>query len=238
MIYPGAGTGALGSLMDSSIVTESWHHAAAWQDVRVLFIGRDADPARGVASRIATEGGTGRGSTSWLQQIHSARVLTVSSPGCAGEGDALVTDRAGLALEVVTADCVPVLLAGRGRVAAVHAGWRGLAQEVVAAAVRRFASLPEIAFIGPAISGAVYEVGEEVAAQIAAVSGEEAVLEGRRGRPHVDLQRAASIQLERLGISDVRTLELCTLGRADILHSYRRDGAGAGRNRSLIWRAS
>jgi len=164
----------------------------------------------------------------------------VKGPGCGGEGDALVTNRKGLAPAVVTADCVPVLLAGRSHVAAVHAGWRGVVAEVVARAVEEagthFNDRPEIAWIGPAISGEVYEVSSEVAEQVAAVSSPEIVLPGRGERPHADLKRAVEIQLKRLGVEQIRHVGGCTLSQPKTLWSYRRDGAGAGRNYALIWR--
>lgn len=180
----------------------------------------------------------------WLQQVHSADVAETETPGSGGRADALVTDRAGLGLSVVTADCVPVLLAGRGafegdgrpvpQIAAVHAGWRGIAAGIVGEAASRFAGTPRVAWIGPAISAAAYEVGPEVAQQVADGSDDSVLSIGRSGREHVDLRRAAEIQLRRLGVEDIRHVDRCTFGD-DSLWSYRRDGSGAGRNLSVIW---
>lgn len=212
-----------------------WQESDRFGDVRVVFAGTGwpSDRASAVAA-LLPEGVT----SAWLDQIHSADVHEVGAPGCAGTGDAIVTHRRDLAVAVVTADCVPVLLAGAGQVAAVHAGWRGVVAEVVPAAVARFSEVPKIAWIGPAISGEVYEVSEDVAAQVVLVSSSEVQLPGRRGRPHVDLRRAVEIQLERLGVDEIRHRSECTVGRPEILWSYRRQGAEAGRNYSLIWRAS
>lgn len=211
----------------------AWQETDSWGDVQVLFAGKGWPREREPAGRALLPAAV---DVAWLDQIHSAETHVVEGPGCGGSGDALVSNRRGLALSVVTADCVPVLLAGERRIAAVHAGWRGVAAEVVGAAVERFESPPRVAWIGPAISGAVYEVSGEVARQVAAVSSEEVVLPGRGERPHVDLVRAVEIQLRRWPGIEIRAIGHCTLSRRDILWSYRRDGAAAGRNHALIWR--
>src|SRR5436309_14519910 len=96
--------------------------------VRVLFAGRGPGGERGdVLRRLAPEAPA----VAWVRQVHSARALPAATPGEQGEGDALFSGDAGLALSVVTADCVPVLLAGPGGLAAVHAGWRGIASRVI-----------------------------------------------------------------------------------------------------------
>jgi YfiH family protein len=101
---------------------------------------------------------------------------TAGGPIACGEGDALVTDRAGLALSVITADCVPVLVEAGAQVAAVHAGWRGLVAGVLAATAERLAAggappaAEWIAWIGPTIGACCYEVDEDVAARVAEAS--------------------------------------------------------------------
>jgi YfiH family protein len=175
------------------------------------------------------------------RQVHSALVVE-AEPGEVLAADGLVTERRDLALQVVTADCVPVLIAGPRSVAAVHAGWRGLAGGILAN------TLPQLgegrgeatAWIGPAIGPCCYEVGFPVAQAIARLSGTECVLPppgAPHGRPHLDLPLAALRQLESLGVADVRLTRLCTFcGDGKGWSSYRRDGPGAGRNRALIWR--
>ncbi|MDA8016159.1 MAG: polyphenol oxidase family protein [Thermoanaerobaculia bacterium] len=180
----------------------------------------------------------------WVRQIHSADVLEARSSGPCGPADALTTRGAGLGLSVVTADCVPVLLAGWGtetadglrepQIAAVHAGWRGIAAGIVGEATSRFVEPPRAAWIGPAIGGTVYEVGPEVAGQIAAAADESVVSMGPNGREHVDLRRAVESQLRSLGVGDVRQVDRCTYSD-ESLWSYRRDGERAGRNLSVIW---
>ncbi len=175
----------------------------------------------------------------WLRQIHSADVVA-ARPGDNGQGDALVTRRRQLALAVVTADCVPVLLAGGEWIAAVHAGWRGLAQSILLSALERLRadSDPVTAWIGPAIGPCCYEVGHDVAEQVRAASGDGVVRDGQRGRPHLDLVAAAVAQLERRGVADVHAVEACTRCDESRLFSYRREGPGAGRNVAAIWRRS
>jgi YfiH family protein len=180
----------------------------------------------------------------WAEQIHSARVLEASVGSC-GEGDALVADRPGLALSVVTADCVPVLLAScdpGGPIAAVHAGWRGIAAEIVVRALDRLAvsAASLVAWIGPAIGGCCYEVGPDVAERVARVSTPDAVRPSpdsaeARGKPHLDLRRAVRAQLEAAGVEDVRSVDRCTRCHPRELWSYRRDGEEAGRNFAFLW---
>ena len=146
------------------------------------------------------------------------------------------TRRNDLALVIVTADCVPVLLAAPGVVAAVHAGWRGIVAGVVPAALEFLGPDPKKvrAWIGPAIGECCYEVGEDVAAEVAGASAPKVVLSGSP-RPHLNLQAAVLHQLSVAGVEKVETVARCTRCHADELWSYRREGAGAGRNHSLIW---
>jgi polyphenol oxidase len=171
----------------------------------------------------------------WLEQIHSADVKW-AAPGANGPGDALVTGLPGLALAVVTADCLPVLLAGPSRVAAVHAGWRGLVADIIPRTIELMGETPLFAWIGPAICGRRYEVGDDVAARIACAGAATSIRPGPRGRPLADLPQAASTQLERAGVAQIHRLDLCTFESPGLLWSYRRDGAAAGRNLALIWR--
>ncbi len=203
-------------------------------DIHVRFLGRGPRASRAEAlGRLAPP----RLAIAWARQVHSARVLE-ARPGDCGEGDALITRERGLGLTIATADCVPVLLAGRCTLAAVHAGWRGIAGRILAAAVEATAEDPaELeAWIGPAIGGCCYEVGEEVAAEVAAASCAEVVAPGPRERPHLDLAAAVASQLEGLGVRRSSSLAACTRCDAERLWSYRREGREAGRNLALIWR--
>ena len=203
-------------------------------DLRILFAGigwpRDTPQALECILPQGVEAAT-------LKQIHSARVLEARL-GLCGEGDALITDRSRLALCVVTADCVPVVLASPTQVAAVHAGWRGLAQEILPAALRRFDAPAHAltAWIGPAIGRCCYEVSQDVAQQVQDVTPDSVLVPGRRDRPHLDLHAAAISQLQAAGVRIAARHDDCTRCNADSWHSYRRNGPGAGRNLTCIWR--
>ncbi len=171
----------------------------------------------------------------WVEQIHSGTIRDGASGSC-GPGDALITDRSRLALSVVTADCVPVLLASERQVAAIHAGWKGVVSEIVGKCIERFHDPVEVAWIGPSIRRPSYEVSPEVADQVVAVSTPEVRVEGPRGRPHVDLAEAVAWRLWQSGISEIRRVDDCTFAESQKLWSYRREGAAAGRNLSLLWR--
>lgn len=213
-----------------------WVWRAAEGDARVLFAGKGPTLGRRDAMRHLLPPGV---EPAWLRQIHSRRVLA-ARPGDSGEGDALVTSETGLALCVVTADCVPVLFTAPGRLAAAHAGWRGLASRILPATLKELngAGRGLTAWIGPTIGPCCYEVGPEVAAEVAAASHDEVVRPGPRGRPHLHLQEAAAAQLRELGVEDIRRVAICTRCAVDRLWSYRRDGRDAGRNLSLVWRAA
>lgn len=173
----------------------------------------------------------------FAKQVHGAAVLA-GRPGSCGEGDALVTESSALAVSVLTADCVPVLLASDHGVAAVHAGWRGIVAKVIQATVRRVqpSEGPLEAWIGPAIGACCYEVGEEVATLVTESSRPEVARPGPAGRPYLDLAAAAAFQLETAGVERIRRIPSCTRCNSETLWSYRRDGAEAGRNRAFIWR--
>jgi polyphenol oxidase len=197
-------------------------------DVEVRFTGRGPTPANTERDEILARVEPGAPPVAWAKQIHSATVLP-AHPGHCGEGDALFGDAPDLALSVVTADCVPILLAGSLGLAAVHAGWRGLVGGVIPATLERLGGA-EVAWIGPTIGPCCYEVGEEVAEQFP----EETVMPGPK--PHLDLVAAARLQLK--DVEEIRTVGICTRCSADELYSYRREGKGVGRNVAFIWRRS
>ncbi len=172
------------------------------------------------------------------RQVHGNDVAD-AVPGDAPRADAVVAGRPGLLVGVVTADCVPVLLVDRRRriAAAVHAGWRGAAAGVVEAAVARLGIPPAgvEAAVGPAIGGCCYEVGPEVAHAFRARTGEitAPAWTETAGRPHVDLRAAVRLLLHGAGVRKVVLLGPCTACDRRY-HSYRRDGAGTGRQLSFV----
>jgi hypothetical protein len=182
----------------------------------------------------------------WGRQVHGRAIASVDHPTqtpspaviCAGSCDGLITDSPGVAVTVWTADCAPLLIAGGGVVAAVHAGWRGAAADIVGAVVCRFWSefgvrAGEItAALGPAVSGPCYPVGDEVITALQRLDVEET--RWRDGR-HVDLRALLRGRLRSLGVATVDVVGGCTASSPD-LASYRRDGGHAGRQWSMVYR--
>jgi polyphenol oxidase len=159
------------------------------------------------------------------RQVHSD-VVNEAAPGGHGKvGDGLWSDRPGVAMLALAADCVPVAVAapGRGRLAVLHAGWRGLAQGVVAAgvaAVRSGDDDAEVsAAIGPSAGPCCYEVGAEVADLFDAD-----LTRGRR----LDLWSATERRLRAAGVARIERVDLCTICHAELFFSHRRDGRPRG----------
>ena len=175
-----------------------------------------------------------------LSQVHGADVLVVDAPMPLGEvpnGDALVTTTRGLGLMVRVADCVPLLLADphAGVVAAVHSGRPGLVLDIATRTVevmRERGASAITAWIGPHVCGACYEVPEQMRAQVSAVVP-EAYSETSWGTPALDIGAGVRSQLARQGVEVVDAAG-CTLEDRG-LHSYRRDGAAAGRFAGMVW---
>lgn len=208
-----------------------------WQDTEgateVRFVGRGPGSTPG-AALTAVAPSVDR--LAWLRQVHSAETVSAAVGDC-GEADALITDQPGLALTVATADCVPVVLSGGSSLAAIHAGWRGLADSIIAKTLTRMTAEPArlTAWIGPAIGPCCYEVGSEVAQLVARASNTTVILPGSGSKPHLDLQAAASTQLSSSGVTDIRTVTVCCHCDEERLWSHRRDGPRAGRNRAFAW---
>ena len=180
----------------------------------------------------------------WLRQMHGTRVAEPDRTDGSREADAAVARRPGSVCAVLTADCLPLLMCDEegSVVAAVHAGWRGLSSGVIEQALRVMdrprAAL--LAYLGPAIGPAAYEVGAEVrAAFIAADRGgdpeaEAAFAPGKPGKFYADLYALARQRLARSGVVRVYGGGYCTYTERERFFSYRRDGA-TGRMASLIW---
>lgn len=187
----------------------------------------------------------------WLQQVHGRvvhhadrlRPETGSAPPVA---DAAVTTVPGTVIAVMSADCLPILLAeARGRgIAVAHAGWRGLAAGVVEATVdalraRVGAGAALHAWFGPAIGPTAFEVGEEVRQAFVGsdVHAAAAFSPGRApGRWQADLYRLARGRLLARGVTEVGGGGLCTVGDPARFYSHRRDRR-SGRFASLLWLA-
>ncbi|MBQ0886564.1 peptidoglycan editing factor PgeF [Streptomyces sp. RM72] len=202
------------------------------------------DPAAVTANRelAAKSLGVDPARVVWMNQVHGADVAVVDAPW--GDRpvprvDAVVTAERGLALAVLTADCVPVLLADpvSGVAAAAHAGRPGLVAGVVPAAVRAMTELGAdpariVARTGPAVCGRCYEVPEEMRAEVAAVEP-AAYADTAWGTPALDVGAGVHAQLERLGVRDRAQSPVCTRESADHF-SYRRDRT-TGRLAGYVW---
>lgn len=161
-------------------------------------------------------------------QVHGADVVEADRPGNVGEADAMFTTSPTLAVAVATADCVPVILGGDGFAAIVHAGWRGAAAGVVAAALDRLRDeghVPVRAAIGPAIGPCCYEVGQEVLSRFP-----DHGVTTRWGTPGIDLPGIIAEQLA--GLETWRSGR-CTM-TDETLYSFRRNRT-AHRQVAVAW---
>ena len=177
----------------------------------------------------------------WLNQVHGTKVLDLDSwHGELSDADASVTSTAGLAAVVMTADCLPVLYCDKAgnKVAAAHAGWRGLCGGVLEATLKHF---PEpstvLVWLGPAIGPLNFEVGSEVRAAFLAHSPEAAaafVPSGHANKYLADIYLLARQRLQTAGVTAIYGGDYCTVADPQRFFSYRRDGQ-TGRQASLIW---
>lgn len=216
------------------------------------------EPARVISNRQWLRGHCAGLPLQWLQQVHGTEVFRVDAVAaeslhhqrpdtrCADAtfypshdtpcADAVYTNQTGIALAILTADCLPVLLCDDlgGEVAAVHAGWRGLAAGIVNQAVSGFAAAPSrlIAWLGPAICAQHFEVGAEVCeafVQSQAFCGEQVQVRAafypsaRPGHYHCDLYALARLCLQCLGIERIHGGDCCTYHQPERFYSYRRE---------------
>ena len=180
----------------------------------------------------------------WLRQVHGTTVVEADELEGSPEADAAVARRPGTVCAALTADCLPLLICDQEGtvVAAAHAGWRGLCSGVIEQTLRIMDRPPEslLAYLGPAIGPAAYEVGAEVRdAFVAAGPGDEAdaaaaFKPGQTGKFHADLYALARQRLAHWGVHRVYGGGYCTYTERERFYSYRRDGA-TGRMASLIW---
>jgi YfiH family protein len=196
------------------------------------------DPAAVSANRdrLAVATAIARDRTLQGVQVHGRVVRRVRElPDPAADADGQATALEGVAAVVLTADCLPVALVAREAVAIVHAGWRGLAGDVLGEGVRALRELGAggavRAAIGPGAGACCYEAGPEVHAAFAPYGPL-----ARRG-DNADLKHVARSQLERAGVSEVLDVGICTLcAPPGLFFSHRRDGATTGRQAGVVWR--
>jgi hypothetical protein len=171
-----------------------------------------------------------------LTQVHGDRIVWAGDAPELPEADGIISDNPDDMLGIMTADCLPVLAWSDNPplIAAMHAGWRGLAKGIIAKGVRRMQTLGARDIhlsLGPAIGPCCFEVGLDVAAEF-----QGATLRHENGRHFLDLWEIALGQALEAGVERhaVRTLRLCTMCQAALFFSYRREGPTTGRNISLI----
>lgn len=204
-------------------------------------VGDDPDAVALNRGRVASRCQVAVTDIHWLDQVHGTRVAYLPAVEGATTADASVCRTPGCVSVVLTADCLPVLfctLDGKA-VAAAHAGWRGLAAGVLERTVDRLGPANQVmAWLGPAIGPAAFEVGPEVRAAFmardAAAETAFAPAPGRPGHYLADLFRLARLRLEAAGVTRVYGGGLCTYSEPERFYSYRRDGE-TGRMASLVW---
>lgn len=177
----------------------------------------------------------------WATQVHGTDVIPATSP-YGTEADAVWTDRLNTPCTVMTADCLPVIFCNYAgtKVAAAHAGWRGLAAGVLENTITAMQEPADqiMAWLGPAISQSVFEVGPEVRAAFVDCQPQavEAFVSGGGDRWFADLCLLARQRLNTLGVTDISGGgEYCTYSDDKLLHSYRRDGHHSGRLLTAVW---
>ncbi len=202
------------------------------------------DPAAVAANRQRLRTALGfSGEPAWLEQVHGTAVVEARAAPLPVSADASIGTASSAPCVIMTADCLPVLFCNDEgtQVAAAHAGWRGLAAGVLEATLAALAAAGApaaglMAWLGPAISGPAYEVGEEVrgaflAADPAAAIGFRA---NARGRWQLDLEAIARQRLAAAGVGRVYGGGFCTATDAGRFFSHRRDGR-SGRQATLVW---
>lgn len=196
------------------------------------------DPQR-VARNRAILGACLPAEPAWVTQVHGAVVIDAAKATPGTEADGLVTRVAGAICAVLTADCLPVLLADRAgkTVGIAHAGWRGLAAGIIENVVRAM-DVPAsdlIAYIGPGIGPQRYDVGEDVRQAFVGKDPDAAAafVSRQNGKYLADLHRLARRRLSAAGVDEVHGASVCTVSD-ERFFSFRRDHV-TGRMASLVW---
>lgn len=184
----------------------------------------------------------------WLEQVHGVDIIEAEHGVSTPKADGVVTQKKGIACAVLTADCLPLLVCDRQgtQVAALHAGWRGLAAGILHNGVSRFVCPADqlLVYLGPAISQKHFEVGGEVLqifmstaqseSQRVQVSDAFLPNAGNPGHYFADLYALARLQLQWLGVKHIYGGSFCTFSQSEHFYSYRKNQT-TGRMASLIW---
>lgn len=197
-----------------------------------LHVGDEAAAVQTNRGRLQSSLGTGP--LQWLEQVHGCAVIeaTAQSVAQVPVADALWTQVIGLPIAVLTADCLPVVLASRdgGCVGVAHGGWRGLVAGVLPAlaAAMPVPATELVAWGGPGIGVSAYEVGADVATAVRALEGADAALVpgASQGKFQLDLHRLAQLSLASIGVTQYQASNRCAFEEASC-YSYRRQRGGA-----------
>lgn len=171
----------------------------------------------------------------FLKQVHGRKVVP-AQVDIMPEADAHFTNVPGLAMVIQTADCLPILLGATGHVVALHAGWRGLQQNIIQAVTQSLPGIDRpVAILGPHIGACSFEVSIDVATQLASIHPDGVRLPQNVGKVLVDLSDLARAQLRTTFTSQIQILEhLTDTKTSPDYFSYRRDGPGRGRQYSFV----
>lgn len=175
----------------------------------------------------------------WLEQTHSSNIVAIDTYAEKVTADGSFTTKQNNVCAIMTADCVPILFcdAQGTKIAAVHAGWKGLCAGIIEKAINEFSN-PEslLVWIGPCISGQYYEVGKDVYEKfnIYSPSLKSAFKQCNEDHWYCDLVSIVKIILGNSKVTSIYECGLCTYARDSLFYSYRRDG-NTGRTATLIW---
>jgi hypothetical protein len=176
----------------------------------------------------------------WLEQSHSNRVICADQ-SLENHADASFTTQTGVVCVVLTADCLPLLFCSEDgeKIAAVHAGWRGLLNGIISQTVSALQTNRLLVWLAPAIGANCFEVGSEVRDAFIAKNAQftHAFVPHSTGKWLADIYQLARIELLDLGVTKIYGGEFCTMTDAQRFYSYRRD-AQTGRMATLIWKDS
>jgi polyphenol oxidase len=189
-----------------------------------LTVGTGDDPERVEENRrrACADAGVDARRLSFNRQVHSAEVHEAGARRRGGPGDGLWSDAPGISMLAMTADCLPIAVArtgGERALSVLHAGWRGLADGIVATGVALVGDGPKAAVVGPAIGRCCYQVGAEVSG----LFDDDLTADGK-----LDLRRAAERALLAAGVERVEHVDLCTCCHPELFFSHRRDGMERG----------
>lgn len=175
----------------------------------------------------------------WMEQVHGIDVIKAGQSKQIEKADASYTDKKNTVCAVLTADCLPILLATTdgSKIAVIHAGWRGLLSGVVANTVNTIGTINLVAWLGPAIGVDCFEVGQDVKDSFIKKSEKftQVFTKINEKKYLADIYKLAKIELASVGINQVYGGGFCTVTDKERFYSYRRDGE-TGRMASLIWR--